>query len=77
MKEKMHPLKKWRIKNGMTIPELARALEVGEANLYRWENGDLPRPGRLRRLVEFTGGEVTLDEFIDFAADQKAREGGK
>lgn len=61
---------------GLSIPEVARVLVTCEGNVFRWESGIMPRPVQLEKIVAFTGGEVTVSDFVSYAA-QKAREGGK
>jgi transcriptional regulator with XRE-family HTH domain len=57
-------LKEWIEKNGKTIKEVADALGVSEMNDYRYIAGsNIPRPDRMQKIVELTGGEVQPNDF--------------
>jgi transcriptional regulator with XRE-family HTH domain len=43
-KPKVHPLRAWRLRHGMTQGELAKMLNIHTSNLTYWETGRRPIP---------------------------------
>ena len=41
-KPKVHPLRAWRLRHGMTQGELAKLLNIHTSNLTYWETGAAP-----------------------------------
>lgn len=64
----LHPLRRWRKVNGVTLASLASEVGVTPSHLSEVERG---RNGAsvdlLKRLAKATGGEVGLDEMAEAA----------
>jgi transcriptional regulator with XRE-family HTH domain len=53
-------------KSGKSQAELARELGCSQADISRYCSGDvIPRPDRMQKIVEYTGGEVTANDFYN------------
>ena len=64
----MHPLRKYRLKKGLTVEQLAQRLGVAKSAVSRWENGVMiPRPATMRLVMEVTGGAVRPEHFYGAA----------
>lgn len=63
-----HALTEYRERHGLTLQEFGSRIGVGKAAVWKWEAGSLPRKEMLVRIVEATGGEVTLADFIAVSA---------
>lgn len=51
-------------KSEITQAELAKALDVSIASAYRYTNCErVPRKDIMQKLVKFTGGQVTANDF--------------
>ena len=75
-------LKKWRLVNGLKGYEAAKLFGVDPSSYSRFERKEQsPRTSTARRIVELTGGLVTLDELYlsdntESAETDVASEGG-
>ena len=49
-----------------SIPVLAKHLDVSHQYVYRWIADDAVPPRFVKRLVEISGGAVSLEEFHPF-----------
>jgi transcriptional regulator with XRE-family HTH domain len=59
-----HPLKLWRAKHRRTRRDVAEAVGVGVCAIYDIEVGRrFPRPATIARIVAYTGGAVTPNDF--------------
>ena len=59
----MH-LSEWIEKENKTQQEVADALGCGQADISRYCSGEaIPRPDRMAKIVELTGGEVQPNDF--------------
>lgn len=69
-----HPLKRYRREHNLTRNALARRLAVANGRtVMRYETGDrFPVPEVLERIVEATGGEVTVAALWDAYRKLKA-----
>ena len=55
----------WRKKSGMTQHQVSQALGVILITVSRWECGTwIPEPEMQRRIVGFTDGDVTPNDWI-------------
>ena len=60
-----HPLRRWRLKQRLTLAALAERVGVDLSNLARYERGErTPRPAVLARIRDVTGGAVTANDFL-------------
>ena len=51
-------------KSKITYVELAEVLDVSLATVYRYAHDErVPRKHVMKKLVEFTGGQVTANDF--------------
>lgn len=56
-------IKEARTQAGLTVIEVAKAMNVSEVCVYQWEAGDTkPRTDKLVKLAELFG--VTVDELL-------------
>lgn len=59
-------LKEWIKKENKTQQEVADALNVAQGLVSSWCNGErLPRPENMQKITEYTGGEVTPNDFYN------------
>lgn len=67
-------LKTWRIKQGLSQPEMADLIGVASrVTIARYEAGDrMPEEQILRRIIEATGGEVTANDFFGLTENEAA-----
>lgn len=72
-------LEHWCIKNGISDADLARMIGVQRMSAYRYRKGQrVPRPAIVARIVEATGGAVTVsDLYRAHQARAQAAAGGK
>lgn len=57
-------LKEWIDSSGKSIEDVANALGCSKMDIYRYCAGEvIPRPDRMQKIVELTGGEVTPNDF--------------
>ena len=64
LKHKTNPIKKWRVRRGMTQTELGAAIGQKQPVIARWEGGLTPSLKNLRRLSEAL--EVNVEELIEW-----------
>jgi transcriptional regulator with XRE-family HTH domain len=58
-------LKAYISANSLRIADFAKQIGVSTATAYRMANGStIPEPETMRRIHEFTNGEVCPDDFI-------------
>ncbi len=62
-------LKQYRQSQGQSQYDLARLLGTSAASISRYENGRIPEPEIMARIVEATGGTVTPNDFYDLPDD--------
>lgn len=59
-------LYQWRKKENKTQQELATELGTTQAIYQKWESGEtIPRPESMQKIVEYTKGEVTANDFYN------------
>lgn len=59
-------LKEWIEKEHKTQQEVADAIGVAQGQVSAWCSGDkMPRPENIRKIVEYTGGEVQPNDFYE------------
>lgn len=52
-------------KNGLTISDFARMVEVTESSVSKWCRGErTPRGSHMRKIVAATAGEVSPNDFL-------------
>ena len=57
-------LKEWIDSSGKSIEEVANDLGCSKMDIYRYCAGEvIPRPDRMQKITEYTGGEVTPNDF--------------
>jgi len=61
----MHPLKAWRLRKRLSQRQLATSLEVSDMAVSRWEAGALPEKEAWQRLIDFTHGAVTPNDWFN------------
>lgn len=53
-------------KQNITQEELADILDTTQASICRWLKGEnIPRPEQMARITEWSGGEVTANDFYE------------
>lgn len=62
--ENDHPFRKWRIKQGLTVAEVAAKLMSTRQAVFRYEAGRPPRQPFLDRIVVITDGAVTASDWL-------------
>lgn len=61
----MHPLEAFRLRKGLTLSKLAEGLGIKHPHLHRIMRGlGDPSAALVRRIVAFTGGEVTAEDML-------------
>lgn len=69
--ERIHPLRRWRLKHGVTLEKLAtrKGVGVSPSHLSEIERGlNSPSLDLAASLSRATGGEVKMDDFARAAA---------
>lgn len=62
----IHPLRKYRTENGITLEHLAQMVGVTRATLSRIETWlQSPSLSLVCRLINATGGALSADDFIE------------
>lgn len=62
----MEKLKQWLKDHNMTGAEFAAAIGVQQACVSLWLTGlRFPRPENMQKITEYTGGEVTPNDFYN------------
>lgn len=72
-------LESYRTSIGIGPVEAARQLNVGYLKYWRWEEGkSIPLPEAMDRIVAWSGGKVTANDFYEHRAEiKRARESAK
>lgn len=64
--KKMLKLKDWIEKSGKSIKEVAEDLKCNYEDIRRYCAGEvIPRPDRMAKIVDYTGGEVQPNDFYE------------
>ena|SRR5438874_328699 len=64
--EPLHPLRKWRLEQGLTLDAAAAGVGSFRGTWYDWETGRrIPDREYMPKVYRFTGGAVTPNEFYD------------
>jgi hypothetical protein len=50
----LHPLEEWRLRNGMSVPEIAAQLQINRKSWYALIKGTLPRAALQGRITALT-----------------------
>ena len=59
-------LLEWRKNNKKTQEEIASDLGVNQSIYQKWEKGEtIPRSDNMQKIVAYTKGEVTANDFYD------------
>lgn len=64
-----HALTKFREEQGDTLEAFAAKLKVHKSQVWKWENGTIPRKEQMAQIVEATGGVVTANDWYAEAAE--------
>jgi transcriptional regulator with XRE-family HTH domain len=60
-----HPLKRYRMRHGLTLEALGEHLGVSKATVCRWEGGErFPNALMMQRIAKVTGGSVTPNDMV-------------
>ena len=58
-------LKKWRLKNKLTLEKASTLLNISVSELSRWENQlRFPRKAQLEKIINVTKGTVRPEDFF-------------
>lgn len=65
-------LKEWRVARGLTLAKAAEIVGAHDATTYRrWEEGtNIPRPARMRQIIQATNARVAEVDFYRPAPSQ-------
>lgn len=63
-----HALTRYREANGLTLDALADRLNVQKSQVWKWENGAIPRPVQMAKIVAATDGAVSANDWYAEAA---------
>ncbi len=70
MASRLHPLKRYRLRSGLTLDALAQRAGTTKSWLSRIESGaDIPSASLIRRLIDSSGGALCANHF--FAPSEK------
>lgn len=58
-----HALTRYREANGLTMDAFAARLSVNKGQVWKWENGAIPRPPQMSKIVDATEGVVTANDW--------------
>lgn len=53
-----HPLTAYRGKEKQTLEAFAMKVGASKGTVWKWENGTIPRPAQMQKIVEVTDGKV-------------------
>lgn len=62
-KKPTHPLTKFRLSRGQNLEAFASEIGAHKGTVWKWENGAIPRPEWMRKIVEFSGGELSPSDW--------------
>ena len=54
-----HALTTYRDENGLTLEAFAQKASATKSQVWKWENGTIPRPAQMQRIIEATGGKIS------------------
>lgn len=60
----MSDLRAWREANKLSRAQLGERLGVTPVAIGRYEQGRVPEPAVLQKIIEVSGGEVTANDFF-------------
>jgi transcriptional regulator with XRE-family HTH domain len=64
-RQNQHPLRRWRISEGLTLEAAAGRVGTTRPVWHSWETGKrIPNTLYMPRIRETTGGKVTADDFF-------------
>jgi DNA-binding transcriptional regulator YdaS (Cro superfamily) len=56
--DRLHPIKAYRDRHGMTLAEMGALIGVGKAAIFKWEHGLRPPASRAIDIEQATNGEL-------------------
>ena len=65
-------LKNWREQRNLTLAEMGAEVGVSGVTIGRYEDGRLPKPDVLQRIIQVTDGLVTANDWFDLPETAKA-----
>lgn len=68
-----HALTRYREAQRMTLEAFAEAVGASKGTVWKWENGEaIPRPVFMRRIMDFTGGRVSANDWVPVTRSESA-----
>ena len=65
-------LQEYRKKENKTQQDIANDLGVFQSVIQKWESGEtIPRPESMQKIIAYTKGEVTANDFYGVNNDKK------
>lgn len=58
-----HRLTRYRQEHDLTLDGFAERISVAKSQVWKWENGAIPRPAQMQKIIACTGGEVTANDW--------------
>lgn len=55
----------YRHQHNLSVAEFASRIGISDVTAWRYENGRVPDPGVLERIIAATGGAVTPNDYFD------------
>ena len=64
-----HPLTALRQSRGLTLEQAAEEIGVTKTTVWRYERGRIPHGDHMSRIISWSGGAITANDFYADAAD--------
>jgi hypothetical protein len=58
-----HALTLYREDHGMTLKAFGQLVAADKSQVWKWENGSIPRPAQMQRIYEVTKGEINPSDW--------------
>lgn len=58
-----HPLTAYREDKKLTLEAFGLTVQASKSQVWKWENGSIPRPKQMARIIEATNGAVSAQDW--------------
>jgi len=67
-----HALTKFRDDHGLTLEAFGQKIGVTKSQVWKWENGAIPRPSQMKKILAETGESVTAQDWYAASSEDAA-----
>jgi len=63
-----HALTTYRDENDLTLEAFAQRVSATKSQVWKWENGTIPRKDQMQKIIEATAGKVVAQDWYNVEA---------